>query len=770
MKTSHPKSVWIATTSLIAVSVFSPSAWAQSAGAGTDDPAASGAGQREDVVVVSARRRSESLQEVPLSVTAFSGDDLEKVGAADITAIGETTPNVTLEVSRGTNSTLSAFIRGVGQQDPVAGFEAGVGIYLDDVYLNRPQAAVLDIFDVERVEVLRGPQGTLYGRNTIGGAVKYVTRRLDPDNPTANIRVSGGSFNQFDQVGSFSLPVTDTLRVGGAVAHFRRDGFGENLTTGLDNYNKKVLAFRGSVEWQPVETLFFRASYDQSEDESNPRGGHRLIPGLLTGAPVLDDVFDTRGGLNVPDQSVESSGWSVLGEWEINDNWTLKNTFASREDDTASPIDFDALPAADLDVPIIYENEQLSNETQLLYSSDRLNGLFGFYYLDANAFNVFDVLLDTAFAGFNAQTLGDVHTETWSVFANFTLDVTDQWSITAGGRYTDDERSSRILRRSFLGGFSDSFGGDGFVFATTSDFEGSNTFTDFSPTVSISYQPNGAHNLYATYSQGFKGGGFDPRGQSTAAPDLDNSGTVDAGEIFEFLAFDPEQVNSYELGWKFSSGRYRHSLAAFFADYQDVQVPGSVGVDTDNDGSADTFSGITTNAGEVDIFGIEYEGSLDVAYNLLRDDDSLDLDWAIGYLDGEYKEFINAFGVDVSDTAELQNTPDLTASATVSYETTVAGGDLSFINTVSYRGDSRQFEFESPIDQDSFTLWNASLVWDSHSDRYQIGIHAKNLTDEEYIVAGYDLFTNGAPLGLEGTLTGFFGAPRTITATVSWRY
>ena len=134
-----------------------------------------GASETRDVITVTARRREESLQDVPLSVTAFSGEALEAQGAVDITAVAEITPNVTLEVSRGTNSTLSAFIRGIGQQDPVAGFEAGVGIYVDDVYLNRPQSAVMDIFDVERIEVLRGPQGTLYGRNTIGGAVKYVT-------------------------------------------------------------------------------------------------------------------------------------------------------------------------------------------------------------------------------------------------------------------------------------------------------------------------------------------------------------------------------------------------------------------------------------------------------------------------------------------------------------------------------------------------------------------------------------------------------------------
>ncbi len=150
-------------------------------------------------IVVTARRRAEALQDVPIAVTAYSGEQLEREGAIDITDIGDTTPNVTLETSRGTNSTLTAFIRGVGQQDPVAGFEQGVGIYLDDVYLNRPQGAVLDIYDVERIEVLRGPQGTLYGRNTIGGAVKYVTRRL-PDDPEIRVRANLGTYGQKDLV------------------------------------------------------------------------------------------------------------------------------------------------------------------------------------------------------------------------------------------------------------------------------------------------------------------------------------------------------------------------------------------------------------------------------------------------------------------------------------------------------------------------------------------------------------------------------------------
>ena len=225
----------------------------------------------DDVIIVSARRRDESLLDVPIAVTAVSGEQLELQGAQDITYLTQSVPNLTLKVSRGTNSTLTAFIRGVGQQDPVAGFESGVGIYVDDVYLNRPQGAVLDIYDVERIEVLRGPQGTLYGRNTVGGAVKYVTKRLG-DEPLLKLRASGGTYGQFDIVGTAEMPVSENFAVGGSVAYLSRNGFGENLTTGEENYDKDILAFRASAEFDN-DILFVRLAGDYLKDKSNPKGG-----------------------------------------------------------------------------------------------------------------------------------------------------------------------------------------------------------------------------------------------------------------------------------------------------------------------------------------------------------------------------------------------------------------------------------------------------------------------------------------------------------------
>jgi iron complex outermembrane receptor protein len=722
----------------------------------------------DEIVVTTARRREESLMEVPLSISVLGGVDLERVGAVDIVEIAKQSPNVTLEVSRGTNTTLTAFIRGVGQQDPVAGFESGVGLYVDDVYFNRPHAAVLDLYEVDRIEVLRGPQGTLYGRNTIGGAIKYVTRRIEAD-PMVRVKGSAGTYGQLDGLVTGSMPLTDSFRVGGTVAAFTRDGYGDNLTLGTEQYDKDVMGFRGTVEWDVTDSLFLRLSGDYTQDDSSPKFGHRLTDANVSDAPVLDDVFDSRGGLNVPEQDVEASGMAFLAEWEINDTWTAKAIIADREDETWSPIDFDSLPADDLDVPVTYQNEQFSTELQLLFNGDRLSGVMGYYFLDANAFNDFDVVLGPTgdligLPGLNANTVGDVDTETWSLFADFSYDLSDYWSVSLGGRYTSDKRSSIVLRRTFAGGFSPTFGGSGVVVATTSDFDGSEEWTEFTPRASVTWTPSDEQTLYFSYAEGFKGGSFDPRGQTSAAPDLDGDGVVSDEEIFEFMRFLPETVTSYELGWRTNAldGRLMSSIAVFFADYEDVQVPGSIGTDTNGDGIDDTFTGVTTNAGAAEIPGVELEGSF-------RASDNWSFRWAVGWLDAEYTEFVDASGTDVSDQAVFQNTPEWTASAALTYERPLSlfgnGGQFFFIPSFAYRDDASQFEFRNELlDQEAFTLFDLSIVWEDDDGHWRVGLHGKNLGDEEYKVAGYNFPT----LGLEGNVTAFYGPPQTVTATVEY--
>jgi iron complex outermembrane receptor protein len=795
-------------TALAALSAAGPLA-AQTTPAGTEASAEQqaaaanealgneGATQDQEIVVT-ARRRAESLQDVPIAVTAYSGEALERQGAIDITDLSDTTPNVTLENTRGTNNSLTAFIRGVGQQDPVGGFEAGVGIYLDDVFLNRPQAAVLDIYDVERIEILRGPQGTLYGRNTIGGALKYVTRRL-PDDFEAKLRATYGTYNQAEGVVSVSAPLGDLVKVGGSFARLSRGGFGDNLNIqGVENYNKDVYAGRGTVEFEtPDDRLFVRISGDYTRDQSDPRNGHRLIPSLLTGAPVLNDVFDTRAGLNNPEQDVEAYGIAMNVSVRLTDEFTFRSISAYRQDTSFTPIDFDALPSEDVDVPARYANEQTSQEFQLLYEGNRLQGLVGFYYLDAKARTTFDVILNTTapllgLPALNASTDGTVRTDTYSFFGDFTFDITNQIAVSVGGRFTHDERKATILRQNKIGR-STIFGGTPINLGTPqTNFAGDASFEEFTPRASLTFKPSDDHTIYASYSKGFKGGGFDPRGNATIAPDTNRNGVREFQEIYDFFLFDPETVDSYEIGYKASlfDRRLNFALAGFYADYNDVQIPGSVGVDANGDGIFESFAGVTTNAASAEIKGIELEASSRLARDFAGPGSALNFSGTLGYIDAEYKEFIAAIGTppaltNIANLRAIQNTPEWTLSGTLDGSVGVGGGLLFASTTVSYRSETNQFELPSPfLDQPGYALWDASLVWTDGSDRYSIGVHAKNITDKEYITSGYQFLLtapNGTPLttatgalrpslGREGIVTAFYGNPRQVFATFGLKF
>ncbi len=761
-----------------ALSPLSP-AYAQSSDAAKES-------DDSNVIIVSARRRDERLQDVPIAVTAYSGEKLEQQGAIDITDLSGTTPNVTLENSRGTNSTLTAFIRGVGQQDPVAGFEAGVGIYLDDVYLNRPQSAVLDIYDVERIEILRGPQGTLYGRNTIGGAVKYVTKRLSQD-PEFKARAAYGTYNQAEMVVTGSLPITDMVRVGASGARLSRGGFGDNLNiAGVENYNKDVWAGRASLEIGGYgEPALIRISGDYTKDNSDPRNGHRLIPGLVSGAPVLDDVFDNQAGLNSPVQASEAYGLAMNVSAELSDNVTLRSISAWRKDNSATPIDFDSLPVVDVDVPARYNNEQISQEFQLLYESDRLNGLLGFYYLDAQAATVFDVLLFKAVPSLptlNATTEGDVDTTTWSVFGDFTFDITSQLSVSAGGRFTHDRRDAKVLRQTKLGS-SATFGGTPIVLATTSNFTGSKTFEEFTPRASISFKPDSDNMVYASYSKGFKGGGFDPRGQSSQAADTNGDGVRSQQEIFDFFLFDPEEVDSFELGYRGSllDRRLTAALTGFYSDYKNVQIPGSVGCIINGVAS---FCGVTTNAAKATFKGVELETNARLAENFAGVGSAITFAGTLGYIDGKFNSYI-VNGIDVSGIRKIQNTPKWTLSGTLAAAVPAGGGVVNASTTVSYRSKTNQFEVPSSLlDQPGYALFDANLVWTSEGDRFSLGLHGKNLLNKEYITSGYQFLSTQpdgtlnrtaggnviSTLGTEGIATAFYGNPRQIFVSAGMKF
>jgi iron complex outermembrane receptor protein len=746
-------------------------------------PAVSSSTDNISKVVVTARRRAELIQDVPGAVTALSGAELEKQAIPDITVLTDKVPNTTLKTSRGTNTTLTAFIRGIGQQDPVAGYEQGVGIYLDDVYLARPQGALTDIYDLERIEVLRGPQGTLYGRNTIGGAVKYVTRKLAPK-PMLDAKATLGNYGEADLVVKGSTPVTDILRVGGTLATFNRNGFGHNVLTGQQNYNKDLWAGRVSAELLPNSDLFIRFAYDRTVDDSQPRQGYRLTPGPApANIQPLPGLYDTRADLYSVvghKQQVINQGTSLLLEYTIDPTLSFKSITANRKSESYAPIDFDSLETPLFEAPAIYSDHQTSQEFQLTYTGSRLQGVAGVYYMKANAFNKFDVLYNAA-GGLSLLTYDDIDTRTWAAFADASYSLTDTFNVTLGGRYTDDQRRARIFKQTYLGlGGSALLGNpNAIAFGKPNTDLGKDdldrTDKKFTPKVGIGWKIAPEHNIYSTFSKGFKGGMFDPRMDLTAS-----GGPNTAASLAKRRGVDPEEVSTIELGLKSSmnGGRLQTNAAVFYTDYKNVQIPGSIPT-FDAKGNVNGFAGTLTNAGKAKIDGLELEM---IAYLT----NALSVSAMYSHIDAKYKEWYVASGaslVNIAGSTEFQNTPKNAANLSVNYDwpLAVAGrsGTLSLTNGVAYKSKVYQTEIARPtgvasldatipgnlaLAQGGFGLWDAGLVWTSTDRKYQVGLHGRNLTDKRYKVAGYNFS------GFFNSVTAFYGDPRSVRATLDVKF
>ncbi len=711
------------------------------------DEAVADEGEDSGEIIVTARRREESLLDVPVAITAISGDALTAQGAVDLTALQSKVPSLTMQIARGSNSTLIGFIRGVGQQDPLWGFEPGVGLYVDDVYVARPQGAVLDIFDVQRIEVLRGPQGTLYGRNTIGGAIKYVTNKLGHDFG-GKVRASYGAFNQIDLLGQVTVPIGDALSIGGAVAMYKRDGYGKNLTTGADQYDKDVIAGRISAEFAPSDTVFIRLAADKTVDKSNPRHGTRLVGngGAAAFVPTAS-VYDTRAGIG-DDNKVMTQGASLTGEFGLSDTLTFKSITAYRDGHTNTLIDFDNTAGPILDIPAFYDDRQFTQELQLLIEGDRLQGVAGLYYLDARASGAFDTVL--GLANLTTVTSGTVKTKSYAAFADFSFDLTEQLKLSAGLRYTKDDKTGSVYRQNYTGIRSPLFGNAAAVPGLVrTNYTNSRDFKKLTPRFSISYQPNDNANLYASYGKGFKSGGFDMRGDAVFTPTTVNG-------------YAPETIDSFEVGFKgaFLDRKLFTNIALYKSKYKDQQV--TIQVPNIITGGIASF---VDNAGRGDISGVEVEIRAVPSPNF-------SMNAAVGYTKADYKEFLTLIAggttpVDVSNAREFQNTPRFTASASATMSGDFAGGTISFTPAVALRSDAYMFEIPTPaLDPDGYFLVDASAGWTTEDEKIRLSVNLRNLTNEKYRVGGYNF--PGALFG--NSIIGYYGPPRTATFNVEYRF
>ncbi|MCQ4167055.1 TonB-dependent receptor [Tahibacter harae] len=712
---------------------------AETAAADSPDGAADSKATTLDQVTVTARKREETLQDVPVAVTAFTADAMEKLNVEDIGDLDAQVPNLTVYAARGSSSTVTAYIRGIGQSDPLWGVDPGVGIYLDDVYIARPQGALLDVFDVDRVEVLRGPQGTLYGKNTIGGAIKYISKSL-PKEAEGYAQLTVGSYGQLDAKGALGGPIGGSdspIRARLAVASLNRDGFGENLTNGAPVSDKEINAFRASIGADVNERFDLLFAFDWMDDQSGVRGAKMLAPNRFapTVAP-LSDRYDIRSGMpNVNDTKMK--GASGTANWRATDSWAFKYVFARRDSDTETNIDFDTLPNKIADVKAFYRDEQTTNELQANFDGGgKARGVMGLYHFDGEAGGQ---VLNNFFNASFGDTQGTVYTKAFAAYADWTFDFTDRLSLDAGARWTDEEKHAVVLNR----GYTDAT----FTVPTTTvaNFNRKVDFTNVSPKLALDYKLSDTTMLYGVASRGFKSGGFNIRANSVAVPRSAEP-------------FDDEKVDSYEIGTKMALAEQSLFLnfAYFYNKYEDIQLSVFTAFDSNGDGTDDAFFGDFTNAGRGHVQGLEME------YQWLPNEHWL-LSGNLAWLDAKYDEFITS-GVDVSDSQKFTNAPRFSGAVNLEYRTELAsGGNLSTRVGYSYQSEVWPTTDLSPvIRQDGYGLLNAGVIWRLNPS-LSFSLQGTNLTDKAYRTTGYNI-------PVLGVLTGFYGPPRQYTLSARYDF
>jgi len=736
-------------------------------------PATPEASADDEAIVVTARRTEENVQRVPGAITAFSEKSLDRIQATDTTGLQGAVPNLNIVQGRGSSNSTNIFIRGIGQPDALQTFDPAVGVYVDDVYLSRIRGNQLDLLDVERVEVLRGPQGTLYGKNTIGGAIKFVTRK-----PGQEFRATGsiavGSYNQFELKGAASGPISDTLAAGFAVMRAKRDGFVEDRNDDREYNNKNTLAGRAAIAYTPSSSLRVDLSADYAHDDAKLNTGaplndivHLFTPTVIVPLERDPDHYnftvETTPGLP---NSTKMTHWGLSGTaaYDVNDQLTLKSITAYRKLRTTDYVDIDATAAEVGDVLVDVHQDQFSQEFQLLYTSDRLSGVAGLYYLDEDITSHQEAFADdlvnlAAFRGILPDFLlgpsnfptflrtidDDLKTNSYAAYANVSYSVTDALRLSAGLRWTRDEKdyfrttstfSSSLLLNSVAP----------FV------FDRKDHWSDVSPMASIDYQFSPSTMAYLRYSKGFKSGGFNGR----------------ANEIGSSTAYDPETANSYEAGLKTTIARQlRLNVAVFHTGYKDFQARVS---ELDDSTLPPTPLLSVLNAGKLRIRGAELEAVWTPTPQLL-------LDSQIGYLDAEYKEFDDLRFTSFGGSRAFQEPAfapkwtmrfggqyifDLGSSGGITL-----GGQARYRSRHALSVDNTFTNTDTEIEglfQKGYWLADARIVWEDAAKHFEVGLYGNNLFDKLYKTDGQEFSSIG------NIRTVYFGAPRTVTLRLTARY
>jgi iron complex outermembrane receptor protein len=698
---------------------------------------ATGAPPRLDRVIVTGRLRDELLQDTPASISVVSGEELASRHADDLSALQAAVPNVSIHAARPFNNTITATIRGVGQSETVWGVETGVGVYLDDVYIARPQSALLDILDVERIEVLRGPQGTLYGRNTLGGAIRYLTR-VPEASFGGQVSATLGDYGRRDAKAILNLPLGSQWRTRVAIGKFTRDGYGTNLVTGADVGARDAAVARIAADWSASDAFDVRLAWDAYRDRSGPRASHREVvnPQDPAQTPVDPGRYDTRSGLPDLDRA-DVHGASVTLDWHASDWWRLKSISAMRHEENSANVDFDLLPSPISDLHRDLYEDQASQEFQWQAHGERIEGVAGVYLFDGEAAGRVRQLRP----GNAMQSFGWVRTHSVAAYADATWQASARVSLEAGLRWTVERKSARVLNQGYTNlSFTTPNGRVG------ADFTDDTTFRSLSPRVNLSFRPTPHTLLYAQASRGYRSGGYNIRANTVALPE--------SGKPF----LDETSV-ALELGAKgdWHDGRVLANAALFHTDARDIQLSVQTYIDSNGDGRPDLPFGDFRNAGAGTLQGVDAELSLQ-ARRIWR--------WTLyaGYLDARYDEYIS-LGQDIAATSHVPNAPRGTAGSSLVADLPLRErGSLEARLDGSYRSIAWPTGEPTPfLAQPGYCLWNASLRWQLPGDGWRLSLAAQNLGDKVYHSTGWET-QNG------GLRTLYYGAPRTIFATVDYTF
>ena len=727
-------------------------------------------------IVVTARRREERLIDVPVAVTAFDQADLQRIQAIDLSGIQAAAPNLNLVQGRGSAASANIFIRGLGQPDALQTFDPAVGVYVDGVYLSRIQGALLGLFDVERIEVLRGPQGTLYGKNTTGGAISIVSRKPD----LGELRAAGSAlYGRFDQIvlnGYVSAPlVTDKAALSLAGQWDKRDGIVTDPRTGRKYNDRDSLTLRGILRVQPTERLELIASGDYNRQRNALTLGYPTAPLLrtnfATGAQQLVPAqpygrYDFRASTSFrgnEGQRLDHWGASLTANLELSDAITLTSITAWRKLEPDLFIDIDASQAELGDVFVGIDQRQFSQELQLKWDTERFRGVFGLFYLNETIASNQLAFANDLFA-FGAlpltflRTINDrQNTKSYAAFGQATYDLTDAFSITAGLRYTKEDRTyDRFTTTSStlatLNNLTFRFPGS---LPAPLNLDNDISFDAWTPSLTLSYKPSANSQIYASAARGFKSGGFNGRANGLADLTL-----VVNGQNQLVTSFAPETVWTYETGAKasFLGGRVYLAGNVFYSDFKNFQARvggGAVGV----------FP--VLNAGRMSIWGAEVE-------MVVKPTTAWTVRSSLGYLDAQYDEFNDgrrapAFSCNPTGTritCEPAFAPPISFNIASDYRfdlgdagSLTVGSDARFVDKHFLSVDNRP-----GLVEDGYWLVNAFVRYDDASRRWYLQAGLRNAFDALYKTDGQEFSSVG------NIQTVYYGDPQTWNVMVGFNF